>query len=59
MKYIYLGTSLVIIQIILCICSIFIPLPEYSYFSPWSAMGLLILGILFGILIAIKFIDEV
>jgi len=59
MKYIYLGTSLVIIQIISCICNIFIPLPEYLYFSLWSIIGWFILGIILGIFIAIRFIDEV
>lgn len=60
MKYIvYLETSLVIIQIILCICVIFIPLPEYLYFSLWSIISWFILGIILGIFIAIRFIDEV
>ena len=58
MKDAYLGISLIIIQIIVCICSIFIPLPEYLYFSPWIVISFFILGIIFGIFITIKFIDE-
>lgn len=58
MKDTYLGISLIIIQIIACICSIFIPLPKYSYFSPWAVISFFILGVIIGIFIAIEFIDE-
>lgn len=58
MKDAYLGISLIVIQIIACIYSIFIPLPKYLYFSPWVVISFFILGIIFGIFITIKFIDE-
>lgn len=58
MKDAYLGISLIIIQVIVCICNIFIPLPKYLYFSLWSIIILFILGIILGIFVAIKFIDE-
>lgn len=58
MKDAYFGISLIIIQIIVCICNIFIPLPKYLYFSPWVVISFYILGIIFGIFIAIRFIDE-
>ena len=57
MKDAYLGISLIIIQIIVCICNIFIPLPKYSYLSPWSVISFFIVGIILGIFIAIRFID--
>ena len=58
MKDAYLGILLIIIQIIVCICNIFIPLPKYLYFSPWAVISFFILGIILGIFIAIRFIDE-
>lgn len=58
MKDAYFGISLIIIQIIVCICNIFIPLPKYLYFSLWVVISFYILGIIFGIFIAIRFIDE-
>ena len=58
MKDAYFGISLIIIQIIVCICNIFIPLPKYLYFSPWSVIIFFILGIILGIFIGIRFVDE-
>ena len=58
MRDAYLGISLIVIQIIACICNIFIPLPKYSYFSPWSVIIFFILGIILGIFIGIRFVDE-
>lgn len=59
MKHVGLVIPLVIIQIISCICSIFIPLSEHLYFSLWSVINWFIFGIIFGTFIAVRFIDEV